>query len=100
VIADEGADPFILSRATGRVLSDLHGQGVWRAVPIFDDLAVMICSFAVLGGIAVREGENLFDEHSDIRTTFLDEAIEQISRNVGMTANGTEILKLPGSIEG
>jgi hypothetical protein len=100
VIADEGADPFILSRSTGRVFCDLHGQGIWRPVPIFDDLAVMVYCFAVLGGIAVREGENLFDKNSNIRTTFLDEALERISRIVGTTANGAEILKRLGWMDG
>jgi hypothetical protein len=98
VIADEGADPFILSRSTGQVFFDLHGQGVWRPVPIFDDLAVMTCSFAILGGIVTRERENLFDEDSGVRKTLLDEALGQISSIVGTTANGTEILRLLGWI--
>ncbi|HEY6328680.1 MAG TPA: hypothetical protein VI756_05040 [Blastocatellia bacterium] len=100
VIADEGGDPFILSRATGEVSFDMHGQGNWKPVPIFDDLAVMISSFAVLGGIVIREGANLFDENSEVRTTFLNEALERISEIVGPPASAAEILTLLGWTDG
>mgnify|MGYP000036407319 CR=1 FL=1 len=38
VVADQGADPFILETGSGRILFDLHGGRGWDPAPCFDDL--------------------------------------------------------------
>jgi hypothetical protein len=96
VIVYEGGDPFILSRSTGQILLDWHGRGRWNPAPIFDNLPVMVCSFAILGGIALREGENLFCEDSAIKTAFLSEARNRITEVAESDTKAAKILNQLG----
>ena len=96
VIADQGADPFIFSRASEEIFYDWHGQGVWNPAPLCRDLATMISSFAILGGIAAREGSNLCYEQAGLKEIFTREAAEKLAAFVGDRDEALKILERLG----
>ena len=49
VIADTGADPFIFSRATGRIFCDYHGRGRWQPRELFPNVQLMATSLLICG---------------------------------------------------
>jgi hypothetical protein len=67
VVADEGGDPFIVSRSSGCVLLAQHGTGTWDPGEVFPDIGTMAACLAILGGIVRDAGESLTDERSYIR---------------------------------
>jgi hypothetical protein len=78
VIADQGGDPFIFSRSTGRILHAYHGEGVWEPDQIFEGLSEMATSLAILGEIVESAGQGFTDENSLIRPQFREEARARI----------------------
>ena len=56
VVADQGADPFILSRATGEVSLAQHGEGAWEPVPLFPNLNAMAACLGLVGS-SVESGD-------------------------------------------
>lgn len=67
VVADGGADPFILSRSTGRVLYAMHGSGSWEPEELFDDLGQMAATLTAIGGVCASAARDLTDDDSLIR---------------------------------
>ena len=59
VVADQGADPFILETGSGRILFDLHGGRGWDPAPCFDDLWQMAASLACFGEVWSGAGEDI-----------------------------------------
>ncbi len=53
VVGDQGADPLILSRASGTVLFARHGEGDWDPKPLFPDLNAMAACLAVVANFAM-----------------------------------------------
>jgi len=49
VVADQGADPFILDRNLGEILHAYHGEGEWDAGGVFPDILTMAATLAVVG---------------------------------------------------
>ena len=80
VIADQGADPFIYSRESGKILFDYHGQGEWDPGELFSDLPAMVTSLAILGEVVIDAGEDFTDENSRINERFIKAAKEKLSR--------------------
>jgi hypothetical protein len=70
VIADEGGDPFILSRLTGAVLHAYHGEGKWYAQELFPDPNTMAACLAQLGLIALEAADKFMTEDWTIRVEF------------------------------
>jgi hypothetical protein len=66
VIADEGGDVFIFSRASSVILHAYHGDGVWDPNQMFDSLVEMVTTFAIIGDIVVSAGRSLTDDDSTI----------------------------------
>src|SRR6185369_11940709 len=61
VVADEGGDAFIFSRASSAILHAYHGEGVWEPTEMFDGLVEMVTTFAIIGDIVVSAGRGLTD---------------------------------------
>jgi hypothetical protein len=74
VVADEGGDPFILTRSEGSVLHAFHGEGVWEPIRIFDNLAEMATALAILGDIVCVAGNGLTDDDCLILPRYREEA--------------------------
>jgi hypothetical protein len=78
VIADEGGDPFIFSRASSVILHAYHGDGAWEPVQMFDSLIEMAMTFAVIGDIVVSAGYSLTDGDSMILPRYREAARARI----------------------
>jgi hypothetical protein len=72
VIADQGGDPFIFSRASSIILHAFHGEGVWKPTQMFDSLAEMATTFAIIGDIVASAGRALTDDDSLILPRYRD----------------------------
>lgn len=92
VIADQGADPFIYSRGSGKILFDCHGQGEWNPGELFSDLPAMVTSLAILGETVVDAGEDFTDEGSHINERYIKAAKEKLSRVLNTEAEAETIL--------
>jgi hypothetical protein len=79
VVADQGGDPFIFSRHSGRILFALHGGGSWKPEPVFPDVYSMAACMAVLGSIRKRAGDAFTDEDSNVRPKYLRAARKEIA---------------------
>src|SRR5436190_18640278 len=51
VVADQGADPIVVSQRDGAVLRALHGQGSWDFKPLTDSVTDFVVAIAVLGAV-------------------------------------------------
>ena len=73
VVADQGGDPFILSRSSGVVLIAEHGAGSWDPAELFPDMNTMAACLGYLGSIVQVAGDDFTDEKCDIRPAHLAE---------------------------
>jgi len=80
VVAYEGGDPYIFDIRTETILHDYHGRGVWKPEPMFRGLAEMVSVFSVLGGIAMKAGDDLTDEHGNIHSAYYRDAAQSLER--------------------
>jgi hypothetical protein len=96
VIADEGGDPFILSRASGRVLHAVHGTGVWEPAVMFADLNTMAACLGQLGAVVVSAGEDFADEDCLIRPEYHGQALAGLQQLLGMKSETESILERLG----
>jgi hypothetical protein len=96
VVADQGGDPFILSRSSGVVLHDQHGRGAWDPSEIFPDLETMAACLGQLGAVVVSAGEGFTDEDCRIRAEFHAEALAGLRRLVGLPMDAKSILEALG----
>jgi hypothetical protein len=92
VVADQGGDPFILSRKTGTVLHDEHGRGVWESGEMFPDLVTMAACLGRLGAVVVAAGEEFTDEDCRIRREWHDEAVSGLRVLLGSTSVAESVL--------
>jgi hypothetical protein len=92
VVADEGADPFIYSRSSGKILHTFHGQGEWQPSELFSGLPAMVTSFAILGEIVVSAGDDFTDENSYIYERFIIVAKEELSRVLNSEVEAEAVL--------
>ncbi len=63
VIADEGSDPCIISRKTGRILQAMHGTGSWKFTEVSPDLETFITTLATLAEVVAAHPDE--DEDYD-----------------------------------
>ena len=86
VVADQGGDPFILSRSSGVVLNDVHGMGYWEPRELFSDLNTMAACLAQLGAVVVTAGQRFTDDDCLIRPEFREEAKAGLARLLDSSA--------------
>ena len=96
VVADQGGDPFILSRSSGTVLYAEHGAGAWEPCEMFPDLNTMAACLGQLGVVAVSAGEKFTDEDSLIRPEYRERALAGLGQLVPLSSDGDTILKSLG----
>jgi len=96
VIADEGADPFIFSRASAAILHAYHGQGIWDPVEMFVCLEEMVTTFSIMGDIVESAGPAFTDDASMIFPRYLQEARTRIGRHLHSTERGDAVLQRLG----
>jgi hypothetical protein len=91
VIADEGGDPFIVSRASAVVLHAFHGEGSWEPVEMFACLEEMATTLAIIGDI-VQAGRMLTDDASTIFPRHQQYARARIGRHLNSIERADAIL--------
>jgi hypothetical protein len=96
VVADEGGDPFIFSRASGAVLHAYHGEGDWDAGEMFPDLNTMAACLAELGSIVVEAGDAFMEKDCSIRPEFQTLASARLEELLGSKTSAEEILGVLG----
>jgi hypothetical protein len=92
VVADHGADPFVLSIRTGRVLFALHGQGVWE----FDEFCADV---ATLGAIltTISTTEATFDRNAPDTAEERERQIRVLEKELAyVVRDGRRLLELLG----
>ena len=92
VVADEGGDPFILSRRTERILLASHGTGEWMPEEAFSSVNVMAACLGVLGWIVKHSGDSLTDNNFRIKKENYEHALNRISEFVGSIEEAEIIL--------
>lgn len=80
VIADQGGDPFIVSRSSGAILFAFHGEGSWHPDPMFRDLTHMVSTLSILGDIVATAGKEFTDEDSMICEAYRLEAHKRVAK--------------------
>jgi hypothetical protein len=93
VVADQGGDPFIFSRASGRVLHAVHGTGAWEPGKIFADLNTMAACLGHLGAVVVSAGAAFTDDDCLIRPEYRERALVGLRQLVGSTSETESILE-------
>lgn len=85
VIADLGADPFILDMDDGRILFAQHGRGRWDADVFLDDLPTLMAALAAAGTVYAAAGDALYsdDEDGGIRAEHYDAALQALAQVLG-----------------
>jgi hypothetical protein len=83
VVADQGGDPFILARSSGKVLHALHGTGAWEPVELFSDLNTMAACLGQLGTVVAAAGKTFVDEDCFIRPEHRKRALADLTRLLG-----------------
>jgi hypothetical protein len=96
VVADEGGDPFILSRASRAVLHAFHGAGVWEPTALFGDLAEIAATLAIVADIVAFAGRLLTDDNSIILPRHLDSARTRIGACLHSVERADAVLQRMG----
>jgi hypothetical protein len=99
VIADEGGDPFIFSRASHAVLHAYHGEGVWKPVALFGDLTEMATTLAIIGDIVETAGRLLTDDDSIVLPRYQNEARARFSAWLNSSEKADDVLQRLGWID-
>ncbi len=93
VVADQGGDPFILSRTSGKVLFAEHGGGAWDLIELFPDLNTMAACLGELGAVVVSAGESFTDEDDFIRPKHRKRALAGLRSLTSSTSEAEFILE-------
>jgi hypothetical protein len=101
VVADEGADPFILSRSTGEVSYAVHGVGYWKPDVLFDDLEEMVTCLLILGAVTSSAPIMDFtDEESLIKPGYYAGALNQLGDYFSSPGKAKNLLEKLGWVSG
>ncbi len=96
VIADEGGDPFIFSRASAVILHAYHGEGIWEPIEMFACLEEMATIFAIIGDVVESAGPMLTDDASMIVPRYHQDARTRIGRYLHSTERADVLLQRLG----
>ncbi|WP_166796118.1 hypothetical protein, partial [Pseudomonas aeruginosa] len=83
VVADQGADPFILETGSGRILFDLHGGRGWDPAPCFDDLWQMAASLACFGEVWSGAGEDILLDDCSVAPRYRQQLVGELQPILG-----------------
>jgi hypothetical protein len=96
VVADQGGDPFTLSRASGSVLHAADGSGLWAPAVMFADLNTMAACLAHLGAVVISAGDAFVDEDCLIQPVYREQALAGLEQLLGVTSEAESILERLG----
>ncbi|WP_343649388.1 hypothetical protein [Stenotrophomonas sp.] len=95
VIADLGADPFILDMDDGRILFAQHGRGHWDAGVFLDDLPTLMAALAAVGTVYADAGDDLYcdDDDGGIRAEHYEAALQALVQVLGSRLDAECVLE-------
>jgi hypothetical protein len=96
VVADQGGDPLIFSRQTGRILLAHHGAGAWEPVEVFSDLSEMACSLSLLGSVVAESDVELLDDDGNFDPEYRRAAEFGLTDLLGSADRAVHVLALLG----
>lgn len=96
VVADQGGDPFILSRSSRVVLHDEHGRAVWAPVELFPDLNTMAACLGQLGVVVATADKDFTDEDCFIRPEWRVKAMTGLRQLLGSSWAAESVLSSLG----
>nr|WP_228379367.1 hypothetical protein [Pseudomonas aeruginosa] len=83
MVADQGADPFILETGSGRILFDLHGGRGWDPAPCFDDLWQMAASLVCFGEVWSGAGEDILLDDCSVAPRYRQQLVDELQPILG-----------------
>lgn len=95
VIADRGADPFILDLETDRVLFSHHGAGLLDAGELVADVPTLMAALAAAGSVYLDADEDLYSDDDDggIRTEHQHAATQAVAQVLGSQDEAEQFLQ-------
>ena len=95
-VADEAEGVFIFSRASGEILHDLHGRGVWEPAQLFPDLQTMAACLGQLGAIVASAGDQFTDKECCIRPKYRAQSLADLRQLLGSQSAAEHVLTALG----
>ncbi len=92
VIADQGADPFILDTASGNVLFAFHGAGAWAPTPLATSLETAFGGLATMANAMAELGDDAFDDSDELLATARATVTSSLASYLGSAAQATQFL--------
>jgi hypothetical protein len=92
VIADQGGDPLIFSRDSGRILFAEHGMGSWEPDELFPDLATMAACLGAIGNVVVEAGDLFAGDDGYIGASFRETAQSVLTNILGASDEAEMVL--------
>ena len=99
VVADQGADPFILDLRTGAIQFARHGAGAWEEdAPLFADILEMAACLGTIGQVWDEAGDTIFTDEDDCEVDPAHRArlIARLAPLLGGTAAAEDIADVFG----
>jgi hypothetical protein len=96
VVADEGGDPFIFGRSSGKVMHAYHGEGEWDLGEMFTDLNTMAACLAEIGAIVLESGDAYLEMDCSIRIEFRLLALARLEELLESNSGAARILGVLG----
>lgn len=98
MVADQGADPFILETGSGRILFDLHGGRGWDPAPCFDDLWQMAASLACFGEVWSGAGEDILLDDCSVAPRYRQQLVDELQPILGSRQRRTSPTSSAGKL--
>jgi hypothetical protein len=92
VIADQGADPFILDTASGEVLFAFHGAGAWEPHRLAATLETAFGGLATMANTMAELGDDAFDDSDELLATARAAVATSLAAYLGSAAEATHFL--------
>ncbi|MBN6112372.1 hypothetical protein [Xanthomonas bonasiae] len=92
VVADQGADPFILDVASGEVLFAFHGAGAWQPKRLAASLDSAFGGLATIANAMAELGDDAFDETDELRATARAAVASSLASYLGSAAQAAQFL--------
>jgi hypothetical protein len=92
VVGDQGGDPLIFSRETGKILFAEHGTGSWEPDELFSDLSTMSGCLGAMGTVVAQAGDHFTDDDGYIGPSFRQAAESALTGLLGSLDEARNVL--------
>jgi len=92
VVADQGADPFILDTASGEVLFAFHGAGTWQPKLLAATLQTAFGGLATMANAMAELGDDAFDDTGELLATARAAVAASLASYLGSAPQAAQFL--------